>query len=262
MIQGPTKDQHLYSVSDLRSIGVSEPYITGMMYIAEGKGTQVAGLEAHFAYGLLAEPIRKLLDGTVAQVSGDKVDWLRYQVFRDTLQLLDEILVECPNLSQEHAIDIAIGNAWLKLIATSSPKSLGFKDKPDLLKVATLAIQRENLRCLNISSPDWLRKKLTAWKKEGWRSLVSRKTGKNALKRTAESDMVLMALFSRPNGDVMAECWHTYNELRATSHPELPKLSLESVRSFLKKPDVRNACMATRSRKNDGTVSTNPPSLQ
>ncbi len=252
MILGPTRDQSLYSADELREAGVSKCNIKKLGQRIGDEGTMEAGGERHFAYGSLPKPIRKLLDKAVAAKPGgmlepvDKAKWLRHQVTKD-IALIAEVQAARPDLPKDRIVDVLLGDGWMRLITDRSPQALGFESKPELLKYATLAIQQENLSCLRIRSAEWLRKRITAWKKDGWRSLVSGKIGMvNAKKRTDESDEVLMSLFSDERRFSVAAVWHIYKELRATTNKALPELSETTVREFLDRPEVRTKCLSTR----------------
>ncbi len=231
-------NQATYRLDDLRQIGVTGGALRLLRFRL---GEDVVPIDA------LPKPIQNklaLLSGSAASV--DRLSGLVARHSRQVAILAAEIGREMPGLGPDRAVDIAQAATWLGLVA-GDPLDLGFPDRASLLHTATLAIQQAGLNSLKVSSPEWLRKRITAWRKTGWRSLVSGKFGKrNACKATGEAVVVLQALYADPRRFSVAECHRMYMALRETTHEWLPSMSESAVRSHLAKAEVRVAALRTR----------------
>lgn len=148
-------------------------------------------------------------------------------------------------IDRDYARDIAKASAWLRLLSTAKPKLLGFGSKPEILRVAVEEIGLLNLRSLNIDSEHTLRKKLSAYKRDGWRGLISRNYGtKKALKVTPSAESALVRLYGDPRRFSKAEVVEQYNLL--CEEEALPVLSDRTIYGWLSKPEVAAKVALTR----------------
>lgn len=247
----------LYSIDDLVIAGIRYHTIQvgKAKHPARWHQVEVDGIN-HFQFNKMTRSMKEVVErafGHKQDIIHPVQSWTLPTVpklsdeIKVDLNLIELISGEHPSLDRYRVADIARAASWLEFLSTAAPEDFGIESRMALYKEATQLIQLEQLHSLNISSTEYLRKKLAKFRKDGWRSLVPQNKGiKNAKKRTKEADEVLMALYGDPRRFSIAECTRVYNELASTTHGHLPELSESGIRSFLKTPKIKNRCLKTR----------------
>jgi len=152
-------------------------------------------------------------------------------------------------LDDVQAYQIARASAWLKFLIESNAKRLGFQNKRELLDAAAKLIDQEELHCLRTRSGEWLKKKCTAYRKEGWKMLIHGLAGKKSNRRKieAEQEAFLLTVFADSRKFNATQVWTIYQ--KAAREKGWPMLSESSVRRFY--ADSKNKNTVAKRRHGD-----------
>lgn len=148
-------------------------------------------------------------------------------------------------LDKATILDYARAAAWLRLLAEAKPKALGFSSKPDLYAAAAAELATENLSGLKATSAEYLRKKVTAWKRQGLQCVISGKFGNtNSLKLTPAAQALIRDLYSDERRFPISQVHEYYTKL--AKEEGLPVVCEATVDNYLRQPKVQAECLKRR----------------